>query len=114
MGNVLQFPGKRAGAQPEPGTRAKPAAKPKRPPAPDQLYGLGDIESALQFAAYLDQDWEAVELLLVVYREFLTNRWTLIHLPIKLRRRCARYLTHGEELTRLHTQYLELLYQLEE
>ena len=60
--------------------------------APNKRYWLQDIQLATHHAAFLENDMEAVTMLMQVQLDFMTRGTSLSKLPESVRRECAKYL----------------------
>lgn len=100
MTNIVNFP--------SPSKRVEPPFA-----AADGRYWIQDIQQAATFAAYLDNDQEAVEMLVAQELAFLKAGACIGHLPERVRIRCAKYLTQSEtELEDMTQRLHEVLYSL--
>ena len=92
MSEVIAFRPK-AAATAEPAATEKPATR----LAPDQIYYIGSLETAVQIAAYVYRDLPAVDLLMAQMHRFFRDNLSNDHLPFEVRHRCGRYLVDNEE-----------------
>ena len=60
--------------------------------APNKRYWLQDIQLATHHAAFLENDMEAVTLLMEVQLDFMRRGTSLDKVPETVRRECAKYL----------------------
>lgn len=91
MTNIIKFT-PRAKAEPEPQIETTAAN-----PAPDKLYWLQDLQFAANYAAYLDRDPKAVQVIMSLQTEWLLAGRAIGHIPEAIRRHCAKYFDIPED-----------------